>query len=183
MRHNPSYCKTPDHDAMCLSVKLSSRTTFDFTTLMMVGVLFSLLCGAGSAPCPSSTVQVNVTSTTDLQNLTDALACSGKGVFDITWFSSMEITQIIEVSDSKEVAVTGTGFPTIRGAVLDDIGEGGIFSVSTGSSLRLIDLVLQGGNAQNGGAVNVHSSSTLFVVGCTFVNNTASNGGEATNLR
>lgn len=155
--------------------------------LMMVGLVVSFLSGADSAPCPSSTVRVNVTTTADLQDLTDALACSGEGSFDITWYSSLDITQSIEVSDSKDVAVTGNGFPRIRGELPDGSGAGAIadagtgnsiFSISNGSSLRLIDLVIEGGNAEFGGAVNLHSSSSLFVFGCIFVNNTASYGGE-----
>ena len=160
--------------------------TCDVMALMMVWLVVSFLFEADSAPCPSSTVHVNVTSTADLQNLTDALACYGVGAFDITWYSSMDITENIRVSELKDVAVTGAGSPIIRGGLLGNTGAGaedagaggGIFSVSNGSSLRLIDLVLEGGNAENGGAVNVFSSSSLFVLDCTFVNNTASNGGE-----
>lgn len=155
--------------------------------LMVVGLAVSFLFGADSAPCRSSTVQVNVTSIADLQNLTDALACSGKGAFDVTWYSSLKINQSIQVSDSKDVVVTGMGFPSIGGPLPDDTDDGviaddgaggSIFSVWNGSSLRLIDLVVEGGNAENGGAANLHSFSSLSVLGCTFSNNAASNGGE-----
>ena len=186
VRHNPQYCDERfDHNVTYLSVKCYNRMTSDVMALVMVGLVVSFLFGADSAPCPSSTVQVNVTSTADLQNLTDALACYGMGAFDITWYSSMDITENIRVSDLKDVAVTGVGFPSIRGGLLDtgagavNAGAGsGIFSVSNGSSLYLIDVVLEGGSAENGGAVNVYSSSSLFVFDCIFINNTASNGGE-----
>ncbi|CAN0503310.1 unnamed protein product, partial [Scytosiphon promiscuus] len=92
----------------------------------------------------------------------------------------------IEVSDDKNVTVTGAGFSSFRGAVGDDnfpgvlidAGSGhGMFSVSNRSTLRLNNLWLEGGNAENGGAVAVYSSSALFVFGCTFTSNNASNGG------
>lgn len=167
-----------DHDVTC-SIVIFSSMIVDAMALMMIGFVASFLLGAVSALCPSSTVQVNVTSTADLQELTAALACSGKGSFDITWHSSLTVTQSIKVSDSKDVAITGSGFPRIRGGAIVNAGAGsGIFSVSNRSSLHLIDLMVDGGNAENGGAVNVYSSSTLFVVGCTFVDNTASYGGD-----
>lgn len=84
------------------------------------------------------------------------------------------------------------GYPIIRGALADgnhdgavgDAGNGtGIFSVSNGSILRLNELVLEGGNAEYGGAVGLLSSSSLFVSSCTFANNSASQGGETRGLR
>ena len=87
----------------------------------------------------------------------------------------------------KNVTVTGVGSPTIHGGLYNentgednlDAGEGlGIFSVSDASTLKLSNLVLTGGNAQDGGAVNLLSSSSLFVYDCTFLSNNASNGGE-----
>lgn len=168
---------------------------------MMFGVManvvaISAIClvtggvsGTASAPCPSSTVALNVTSTADVQNLTNALACTGEGAFDIKWKTSLTIAQAIEVSNNKDVTVTGTNFPSIHGALSDenggdastDTGAGrgtGLFTVSNGSTLRLNRLVLEGGNAENGGAVELQSSSSLFVFDCTFANNNAHNGGE-----
>lgn len=178
----PLFVETPQQDVTCSSVKLA-RMISDVMVLMIVGMVVAFLSGAASAPCPSSTVQVNVTFAADLRNLTDALACSGKGSFDITWYSSLTVTHIIEVSDSKDVVVTGAGFPSIRGAVPATGAGSGIFFVSNGSSLRLVDLVMEDGNAEYGGAVDLQFSSSLFVFGCTFVNNTASYGGETIGLR
>lgn len=164
--------------------------------LTMVGLVISFLSGSESAPCASYTVVVDVTSTADVHNLTEALACTGGGAFDITWYPSVAITQRIEVSNKKNVTVTGNGFPTIRGLLPNNdeadaivpAGSGtgtgtGIFSVSNGSILHLNGLALEGGNAENGGAVDVLSSSSLFVFDCTFSDNNATNGGEATCVR
>ncbi|CAM9418710.1 unnamed protein product, partial [Laminaria digitata] len=127
----------------------------------------------------SSTVAVNITSTTDVQNLTDALDCTGEGSFDITWYPSVTIVQRIEVSNKKSVTVTGIDLPSIRGKLADDNGAdaiadaaAGLFSVTNGSTLSLNNLVLEGGKSEYGGAVEVHSSSSLFVFGCSFANNT-----------
>jgi len=140
-----------------------------------------------SASCPSGTAAVNIASTADLQILTDLLACEGEGQFNITWYASLAIEERIEVSNKKNVTVTGTTFRSFDGGLGDDNGAGviidarrgtGIFSVSNGSTLHLNNLVLEGGNTENGGAVDVFSSSSLFVFGCIFRNNNASNGGE-----
>ena len=143
--------------------------------------------GADSALCPPVTPAITITSKGDVQNLTDALACEGEGHFNITWYSSVTIEERIGLFDRKNVTVTGTSFPSFFGGLGDDNADGvvidagsgtGIFSVSNGSTLRLNNLVLEGGNAENGGAVDVRSSSSLFVFGCLFANNKASNGGE-----
>ena len=155
----------------------------------MVALGISLMPAAESVVCRSSTVAINVTSAADIQNITDVLACTGGGTFHITWYTSATILQTIEVSNKKEVTVNGVGVPSIRGVLANDNDEGtaidtdvgsdaGIFSVSNGSTLRLNNLVLEGGNAEHGGAVNLFSSSSLYVVGCTFANNSATNGGE-----
>lgn len=162
---------------------------FDIMVPMRAGLAISLLAAASAASCASSTVAVDVTSAADVQNLAATLACTGEGTFDITWYPSVTITQRIEVSNEKNVTVTGNGFPRIRGALagdngadaIVDAGSGtGIFSVSNRSTLRLNHLVLDGGNADSGGAVDVRAASSLFVFGCAFVNNNATNGGETT---
>lgn len=166
---------------------------FDRAVMIVIGLAICFMSGAESMPCPSGTVAVNITSTADVRNLTDVLACTGGGSFDITLYSSVIIAQRIEVANMKSVSVTGAGFPSIRGAPADDDGAAGaigndgsghgIFHVANGSTLRLNNLVLEGGNAEDGGAVNLVASSSLFVLDCTFTNNNASNGGEPTCLR
>lgn len=122
---------------------------------------------------------MDVATTGDLQKFTDAINCTGPGVFSVTWYRSLLIEQTIEVSNQKNVTITGSGLQTIRGASGEnnDVGTG-IFSVSSGSSLRLNHLVLEGGSSDHGGAVVVHSSSYLHVVDCIFTNNKASRGGK-----
>ena len=161
--------------------------------VMMIWFTIFFVSGTQSAPCPcpSSTVDVHVTSVDDVQDLTDALTCTGEGDFNVTWYPALTVVQTISVSNRKTVTVTGPGYPIIRGAPADGIDCGGvvgaggghsngIFSVSNGSTLRLNNLVLDGGNADHGGAVGLHSSSSLFASSCTFANNNASKGGEST---
>lgn len=165
---------------------------FNVVSMAVAGLFMSSVIGAEPAPCPSSTVVVNVTSTTDVDNLMDALACTGDGVFNITWYLSATIEETIQVSNNKSVTVTGTGDSRSHGELGEDNRAGsiieagggtGIFAVSNGSTLHLNHLVLDGGNAENGGAVELLTASSLFVFGCTFTNNNASYGGETTRLR
>ena len=158
--------------------------------LSLAGLTSFLASGAESAPCPSGTIGLNVTSEADIHKLTQVFNCTGQGSFNVKWYSSVTLAQRIDISSMKNVTITGSGFPTIRGGLgtdENDRGEGvdpdkgtAIFSVSNGSTLRLSHLVLTGGQAENGGAVYLVSSSTLFVFGCTFANNNASNGGGNT---
>lgn len=161
-------------------------------TMMLAGLAISFIAGAEPAPCPSVTVAVDVTSLDDVRNLTDVIHCTGVGVFNVTWYTSLDIEQMIDVSDQKNVMVTGFGFPTIRAGLNGDGGMGtthdlgsttGIFSVHNESSLVLKQLVLDGGHSENGGAVAVTFSSSLHVYDCGFVNNNSSTGGDILSLR
>lgn len=162
---------------------------FYFTTILAASLAIVSTLGASSAPCPSDTIAVNITSLADVENLTDVLSCAGVGSFHITWLATLTLEERIEVSDNKNVTITGAGvLTTIRGALFENNNAGGIvqdgsdtgiFSVSNCSTLRLNHLAFQGGNAEKGGAVEVLSSSFLFVFGCIFTCNRASNGGES----
>lgn len=156
--------------------------------MMLAGSTLAFVSGAETDPCLAGTIDINITEADDLTRLSDVLNCTGSGTFNVTWLGSLDLPQVIEVSNSKVVTVTGSGFPTIRGALNDnDYAAGvetdagstrGMFSVSDGSTLSLYALVLDGGQSENGGAVAVLSSSFLRVSGCTFKNNNASTGGE-----
>lgn len=157
--------------------------------IMMAGWTLLFISGAETAPCPGGTVDIHVTEAGDLPRLSDVLNCTGGGVFNISWLSSLYIPQVIEVSSSKVVTVTGSGFPTISGVLNDDVdavdveidsgSTSGMFSVSDGSTLSINDIVMNGGQSEEGGAIAVLSSSSLWVSGCTFKNNNASTGGES----
>lgn len=158
----------------------------------MLGVLALLVTaftafftsGVETASCPSLTVALNVTTAVDVQYLTDLMDCTGQGVFDITWYSSLQIAHTIEVSNQKTVTVTGSGFPVIHAGPKDNSdnidhgGTPGIFSVSNGSTLYLNYLVFEEGRSDDWGVVDVRASSSLFVFDCVFANNNASAGGE-----
>lgn len=123
---------------------------------------------------------MDVGSTTDLQRMTNAINCTGEGAFDVTWNGTVPIDQRIELSDKKNLTITGsvtlvTGRP---GAVIYARNKTGLFSVSGGSTLKLQNLVLKGGSSEEGGGVYMRSSSSVYVVGCSFIDNNASTGGE-----
>ena len=155
--------------------------------MLRAGLALFFFAGAGSAPCPSGTIAVDVISLVDVHNLTDAMHCTGQGVFAVTWYNSLDIEQRIDVSHQKNVTVTGIGFPTIRTGLIEEHGTAttldfgsttGIFSVHNESRLVLKQLVLDGGYSENGGAVAVAGSSSLHVYDCGFANNDASFGGN-----
>lgn len=159
---------------------------------LAAGLIMLFMSVAQPVPCPPNATIIDVYSTADVHNLTDVLACTGEGSFNITWHDSLMVEQKIKVSDNKNVTITGTDLSSsVRGAfadgntdnIVDDGGGNGMFSVSNGSILRLNDLVLEGGRAGTGGAVDVLSNSSLFLFGCTFRKNNASKGGETVYAR
>lgn len=152
----------------------------------LVAILsLSFISPAASAPCPAGAVAMNVGSTADLQNMTNLINCTGKGSFDVIWTGTLPLLQTIELSDTKNLTITGSTYSTLLtgslGAGIDAGNTTGLFAVSGGSTLRLQNLVLKGGSAEDGGGVDVRSSSTVNVVGCSFLNNSASIGGKPNN--
>lgn len=128
-------------------------------------------------------MDLNVSSEADINQLIQAINCSGQGSFNVKWYSSLILSQKVDISNTKNVTVTGYGLATVRGGLGMGESYGGansssIFYVTNGSTLRLSHMVLAGRQAQNGGAVDLMSSSSLFVYGCAFENNNASNGGQ-----
>ena len=155
--------------------------------VVLAGWTSSFISGAELVACPSETVSMDLTTTADIQSLTDAMNCSGEGFFNATLYNTVQIQQRIEVSNQKSVTITGSGFPTLRAATLDtdessavaDVGNfTGIFLVSGGSTLTMNALVLEGGRSKDGGAVVVLSSSSVHAFDCTFENNNATTGGD-----
>lgn len=159
------------------------RMRLGLLVVMVTMISIILLSGmpvVHSAPCSASTIAMSVGTTAELQNMTNALNCTGGGAFDVTWTGSLQLEEIIQLSDNKNLTVTGSS-PLKTGLPSDGIDAGnatGIFSVSGGSTLRLQNLVLEGGSAANGGGVDVRSFSSVYVDGCFFSNNSASTGGE-----
>ena len=146
------------------------------------------ISGEEITACLPGTISVNVTTNDDMHRLTDAMNCTGQGVFNVTLYSSVQVNRRIEVSNQKRVHITGSGFPTIRAEPRDnellsafpDAGTtSGIFLVSNQSTLSINALVLEGGYAEDGGGVAVLASSSLHAFACTFKNNSAAAGGES----
>ena len=135
---------------------------------------------AASAPCIAGTIAMEVGSAADLQNMAGTMNCTGKGTFHVTWIGSLQLAERMELSGNKELTITGsTPLSTVLPEAVIDAGKTtGIISVSDGSTLNLVSLVLKGGSSENGGAVDVSSFSSVYVADCFLTSNTASTGGE-----
>lgn len=150
----------------------------------MAAMAISFVRGEQAGPCPSGTVALALTSTDGVKPLNDALKCSGSGDFNVTLLGPLQIEERIEISDQKNVTVTAAVDNELGGTNDDslyvEIDAGhktGIFSVSNGSTLNIIKLILVGGYSADGGAVAVTASSSLNVFDCFFTNNRASKAG------
>lgn len=143
--------------------------------------------GVDSAQC-ADTQTIEVASTADAWHLSDALNCTGGGVFDVTWYGSVSINETIQVSDGISLTVSGSGFsskppldgdaPTATIVGVKSTSETGIFHVSGASSLTLDNLVIKGGRSNHttgAGAVRAKGSAgvipTVSVIDCHFMDN------------
>lgn len=158
----------------------------DGMAIIAAGMAFTLVGGGQAIECSSSTTSVTLTASGGLQNLTDAMDCTGPGVYNVTLHGRLQIEQAIEIVDQKHVHVTGVYDDSqeiagdgYRYPVIDAGSSTGIFFVSNRSRLNIRFLTLAGGHSDDGGAVRVTSSSLLYVSDCDFTNNRASTtGGE-----
>lgn len=144
----------------------------------------SFILGVAPAPCSTETIAMEVGSTAELLSMINTINCTGEGTFDVTWTGSLQLGQTIELSDNKNLTITGSGAVPVapHGVVIDGGNTSGIFSVSGSSTLSLKGLTLKGGSSNDGGGVDVRSSSSAFVFGCYFTGNNASTGGETMHL-
>lgn len=181
---------TPDKRHTFCPFRILNRMALHVRAVVAAWLTISCISGAAaSIPCPSNTISIDISTAGDIQVLADALNCTGDGVYKVTLSSSLRIERRIEVANQKDVTIIGSGYPTLRGAqqttneiinsAIDAGGTSGIFLVSSGSTLSINHMVLDGGYSENGGgAVAVVSSSALQVFDCVFSSNVARIGGE-----
>ena len=155
--------------------------------MLVAGLIIAFIAGVQSAPCLSQTVSVNVTTSGDVQRLIDAMNCSGEAEYNVVWYSTLELGRRINVANHKHLEIAGLGHPTVSATLYNPnesepaIEAGnteGMFLVSNRSTLTISHMIIDGGHADNGGAVAVHSSSILYVNDCIFTGNRADSGGE-----
>lgn len=163
---------------------------FDGMALIVAGLVISLVRGEQPTPCPSDTVTVELTSTSGVKPLTDAMNCRGAGTFNVTLYGRIQIDQIIEISHQKYVTLAAPVEKALDSssddylyAEMDAAHQTGIFSVTNGSTLSISNLIIARGRSMDGGAVVLTSSSFLHVFDCNFTNNTASSAGGEQTLR
>ena len=158
-----------------------------FNVVVLTALWTISISGEEITACLPGTISVNVTTNDDMHRLTDAMNCTGQGVFNVTLYSSVQVNRRIEVSNQKRVHITGSGFPAIRAEPCDNEllsaspyagTTTGIFLVSNHSTLSINALVLEGGCGEDGGGVAVLASSCLHAYACTFRNNSAAAGGD-----
>ena len=148
-------------------------------------ILFLLFSGGNSAVCSERPVTMEVTSAADVSDLTHSLSCTGPGVFLVTWHENIQISSRIDVSDGKNLTVTGVN-ASLQGsaypdATIDAGSTTGIFAVSNGSMLSLRHLTVTGGMSEGGGAVTATAYSIVTAADCVFARNNASSGGKISN--
>lgn len=191
---------------------------------VLFGMAASVLVASGTTSagleCTAAggVTEVDVSSDSDVQGLLELLRSCAGGVFDVNWHGRVAVNETFFVSSGTVLTVTGVhnfsssltqvgsgdddvaDDSTAGGAAVIDGGyrtDTGLFTVNSGSTLSLDNLVLEkgsyiyysGGGAVTAGDVDVIDTatdtsyawgpgSTVNVTDCTFLNNTATDGGE-----
>eukprot|EP00904_Undaria_pinnatifida_P004020 jgi/Undpi1/13619/HiC_scaffold_9.g03273.m1 len=155
------------------------RRHFIIAMAAKLALVFSFLQGAEPGVCPAGTISMNVETTSELKTLMTTINCTGEGVFNVAWIGRVSLVEAIELREKKNLTVTGStsAVTDFSSAAIDAGWATGMFTVYNGSTLSLNSLVLEGGNATDGAAIDVRSSSSVIVDDCVFANNIATNGG------
>lgn len=135
------------------------------------------------AVCPAGIDARNVSSAADALALSDALLCSGPGLFEVSWRGKVSLARTIVISNGTSVRVSGYGTGEADGA-----GLVRLFEVRNGSTLELDRFSLVRGGAESeevvegtfigyGGGLLVSGSSRLAASSCSFVSNFATVSG------
>ena len=154
----------------------SSRLRADILAVVVTALASFLVPVVVSIACESGAYVAEVKAADDVQHLLNEMNCTGERAFSVTWSGVHIITKRIEVSEGKNLSVTGANDGPNG---IDAEGADGIFLVSNRSTLTLDNLRLRGGNSPGtGGAVAVDVSSIVNVTDCSFEGNTASISGD-----
>ena len=117
-----------------------------------------------ASPCPT-TEEINVTNSSDAENLAEALLCDGSGNFAVTWHGTVMLSRTLSVSNGSTLNVTGSTKST--GAAISGDGTILLIEVDLASTVSLTGLTLSGGD----GALHVTEKSFIEVIDCSFVRN------------
>ena len=111
---------------------------------------------------------------TGLDNSIDQVPDGGNLPLESNYtYSSGDEAFVGGINISKSITIDG------KGHTLDASNNASIFKISGNSHVVLINITFINANGTAGGAIKLDSTSTLEIIGCNFINNTASNSGAA----
>ena len=147
------------------------------TVLQLLLLLLLPLQLLHASPCPTTVEEFAVATTSDAEELSEALLCDGPGSFVVSWHGNVTLSRTLSVSNGSTLNVAGSTDKTDgdSGAVIFSDGTVLLFEIDLVSNVSLTGLTFSGGD----GAVRVSGESFLEVIGCSFVDNniTSSNLG------
>eukprot|EP00752_Nemacystus_decipiens_P012244 g10853.t1 len=125
-----------------------------------------------SEPCGPGTVNMTVGSPEDADKLSEALACTGGGSFEVAWNGTVRITRSLVVGEGSFLNITGgSGDATVNGG-----GITRLFNI-TGAVLHIENVVLsRGATNASGAAILATGGATIVARACAFSTNTAIEG-------
>ena len=137
-----------------------------------------------ASPCPATIEEFSVATTSDAEELSEALLCDGPGNFVVRWHGNVILSGTLSVSNGSTLNVTGSSDSSDdgdSGAVIVSDGTVLLLEVDLGSNASLTGLTFSGGD----GAVRINGESFVEVTDCSFVDNnrTSSNLGGGLTVR
>ena len=122
-----------------------------------------------ASTCPTTVEPFSVATTSDAEELSEALLCDGPGSFVVSWHGNVILSRTLSVSNGSTLNVAGSSNSTDgdSGAVIFSDGTVLLFEVDSGSNVSLTGLTFSGGD----GAVRVKGESFVEVIDCSFMDN------------
>ena len=108
-------------------------------------------------------------TTSDAEELSEALLCDGAGSFVVSWHGNVILSRTLSVSNGSTLNVAGSSDSTDgdSGAVIFSDGTVLLFEVNSGSAVSLTGLTFSGGDS----AVRVNGGSFVEIIDCSFMDN------------
>ena len=169
-------------------MKRSKLVKQRYLCLLFIGLILAI--GMSSIPASSAATNVSVNTTGNDANTGTAAnpyQTISTGINNVdnkgTVYLSSGTFNLSTDSSHTDYGITVSKNVTIRGAgtnktIIDAKGLNNVFTIQN-SNVIIRDLTIENGNSLNGGAITNLYGSSLTVINCTFINNTATNTGGA----
>lgn len=163
--------------SMGAGTRVGMRPIIGNVSRFVVSCAMLCITGAMAATgCVGGAIEATVSNTTHVDNLAEALACSDAQQLFVSWYGNVKVSSTLTVRNNTVLNIIGRD-----GAAIEGGGGLRLFSILDGATLKLYNVSVGKGHAQDGtgGAIFVDEASHVALHHCSFTDNFASlHGGE-----